>query len=182
MDHIIHDIKTERQNISAGLPAAYKLVPIAFYFVSIAAVVLSLYFYLSLKAYEASKIEMDQRLSTAQAEEMSLVGKQQAIVKESKEADGIAKWLEASRPLQPVAVNVGRTMQRESTIAELSLIRNPEIPAHTFMQLKVDGGGSQQIETTLNSIYGLNYQTYSAQQVKGRDSTDFQATLIFNDK
>jgi hypothetical protein len=73
-------------------------------------------------------------------------------------------------------------MGKDSTVAELSLDRNPEIPAHTFLQLKIDGGGSEQIEHTLDSIYALSYQTYSAQQVKGRNSTDFQATLIHTDK
>jgi hypothetical protein len=46
MHDVIHDLKTERQNVSAGLPAGYKLIPAAFYVVAVAAVFLSLYFYL----------------------------------------------------------------------------------------------------------------------------------------
>ena len=182
MEHIIHDLKTERQNVSSGLPQAFKLVPVAFYILATVSVLLSLYFYLSVKSYEATEEEMNNRLSEATSQEATTLSKQQAIVDEAKRADGIAKWLEACLPLQPVAVNVGRSMRKDSTIAELSLVRNPEIPAHTLMQLKVDGGGSQQIETTLNAVYGLNYLTYSAQQVKGHNRTDFQATLIYNNK
>lgn len=182
MQDVIHDLKTERQNVSAGLPAAYKLIPAAFYVVATASVFLSLYFYLSKKAYEATEAEMQIRLATAQSDAATLTAKQQAIVNEAKRAEAFAKWLEGSRPLQPVTVAIGRSMGKDSTVAELSLSRNPEIPAHTFMQLKVDGGGSSQIETTLDAIYALHYQTYSAQQVKGENTTDFQATLIHTDK
>ncbi|MEM7603327.1 MAG: hypothetical protein AAF357_18180, partial [Verrucomicrobiota bacterium] len=182
MDNIIHDLKTERQNISEGLPAGYKLIPVSFYIVSLATVFLSLFFYLSKKAYESTETSMRDRQSQAQTQQTGFVSQQNTISAESKKAEGIAKWLEGSRPLQPVTAVVGRSMGKDSTIAELSLDRNPEIPAHTFMQLKIDGGGSQQIENTLSAIYALDYQTYSAQQVKGRNSTDFQATLIYVDR
>jgi len=181
MHDLIHDLKTERQNVSAGLPSGYKFIPIAFYIAATASVFLSLYFYLSKKAYEASESDLRVRVSNAKSEEMQLISNQQSIVDEAKRAEVFAKWLEGSRPLQPVTVVIGRSMGKDSTIAGLSLNRNPEIPAHTFLQLKIDGGGSEQIETTLDSIYALNYQTYSAQQVKGRNSTDFQATLIHKD-
>ncbi|MEM7600435.1 MAG: hypothetical protein AAF357_03345 [Verrucomicrobiota bacterium] len=182
MDSIIHDIKTERQNVSDGLPRAYRLVPVAFYVITVASIFLSLYFFLSKKAYETTEQAMGERLAQAQSESSDYASQREAIVEESQQAEGIARWLEGSHPLQPVVVSVGRSMAKDSTVAELSLDRNPDIPAHTFMQLKVDGGGTEQIETTLSSIYALHYQTYSAQQVKGRDSTDFQATLIYSNK
>ena len=182
MENLIHDIKTERQNVSGGLPSGFKAVPIAFYIGCAASILLSLYFFLSKKAYESREAVMTQRLSEATANKTQFVSKQQSLVNESKRAEGFAAWLEGAHPLQPVIATVARTMGKDSTIAELSLNRNPEIPAHTFMQLNIDGGGSQQIESTLSEIYALNYLTYSAQQVKGRNSTDFQATLIFNDK
>src|SRR6056297_2471616 len=167
MDNLIHDLKTERQNISEGLPSAYKLVPVTFYVVSVATVFLSLFFYLSKKAYQSTEDSMRERLTQAQTQQSGFTAQQNAISQESMKAEGIAKWLEGSRPLQPVTVAIGRSMGKDSTVAELSLDRNPEIPAHTLMQLKIDGGGSQQIENTLNAIYALDYQTYSAQQVKG---------------
>ncbi|MCG8601427.1 MAG: hypothetical protein MI807_14885 [Verrucomicrobiales bacterium] len=182
MESIIHDIKTERQNVSEGLPGALKLVPVLFYLATVASLLLTVFFYLSQKAYEKRESEMTVRLSEAEVLQNGYLAEQESIVAESKQAEGYAEWLEGSHPLQPVVVSIGRSMGKDSTIAELALDRNPEIPAHTFMQLKIDGGGSQQIETTLNDIYALNYLTYSAQQVKGRNSTDFQATLIYNTK
>lgn len=181
MSDPIHDIKTERQNVSAGLPAGYKLVPAAFYLASVASVFLSLWFFLSKKTYEATESDLQAQIAEKRAAEATSLADQQALVDEARRAESFAKWLDGARPLQPVAVVVARSMGKDSTIAGLSLQRNPEIPAHTFMQLKIDGGGSEQIETTLDSIYALDYQTYSAQQVKGRSSTDFQATLIHRD-
>ncbi len=179
---IIHDLKEDRQNVSSGLPIALKLVPFAFYAGSILAVLLTLFFYLSFKSYESSNRQLKQRLSQAEAEKAKHTQKEGDIINVVKNAEGLAQWLEGARPLQPVTAAIGRSMAKDSTISELQLKRNPEIPAHTFMQLKINGGGSQQIETTLNSIFALNYQTYSAQQVKGRNLTDFQATLIYSNR
>ncbi len=181
MDDLIHDVKTERQSVSAGLPPAYKLAPVAFYLAATASVLLSVYYYLGKKACEATEANMRTRLEAARIEESTLAANQQVIVEEAKRAEAFAKWLEGSRPLQPVTVAIGRSMGKDSTVAELSLTRNPEIPAHTFLQLKIDGGGGSQIESTLDSIYALSYQTYSAQQVKGPNSTDFQAILIHSE-
>ena len=182
MEIIIHDLKDDKQNITGGLSSSLKIVPITFYVGSVLSVLLSLYFYFSLKAYKASEAEMQQRQAAAQSEITRITAAQALINETSEKASGLAEWLDGSRPLQPVTVAVARSMQKEATIAELSLTRNPEIPAHTFMNLKINGAGTQQIQTTLEAIYALNYQTYSAQQVKGRNALDFQATLIYNDK
>tara|TARA_R110000850_G_scaffold185992_5_gene311916 strand:+ start:176 stop:724 length:549 start_codon:yes stop_codon:yes gene_type:complete len=182
MDNIIHDIKTERQNVSPGLPAAYKLVPVAFYVVGIASIFLSLFFFLSKKAYESSQETMQARTSEARNAEGRFRVQQQGIVTESQRAEGIARWLEGSRPLQPVTVALARSMAKDSSIAELALERHDDIPANTLMQLKVDGGGSEQIETARAALTSLNYEIFNSRESKGRDSTDFVGTLIYNDK
>lgn len=182
MSTIIHDIKTERANVSGGLPAGYKIVPLSFYLASVASIFLSLYFFLSKSAYEDNEATMASQLSHAQAQKSQFISQQQQVVSASRRAEGFAEWLEGAHPLQPVVAAIGRSMGKDSTVANLTLDRNPEIPAHTFLQLKVDGAGSSQIDSTRSDIYSLDYLTYSEQQVKGRNSIDFQATLIFNDK
>ncbi|MDF1853744.1 MAG: hypothetical protein P1U85_23135 [Verrucomicrobiales bacterium] len=182
MNTIIHDIKTERANVSGGLPAGFKIVPVSFYLAAVATIFLSLYFFLSKNAYEENETTSQSQLSLAQSQKSQFISQQQGIVSDARRAEGFAKWLDGAHPLQPVIAAVGRSMGKDSTVAELSLDRNPEIPAHTFLQLKVDGAGSTQIDTTRSDIYALDYLTYSEQQVKGRNSIDFQATLIFNDK
>ncbi len=182
MELVIHDLKNDKSNVSGGLAGVYKIVPVAFYLGGVLSILLSLYFYFSFKAYKSAELSMNSKRAAAQSELTRITAQEARIVATAERATGLAEWLEGARPLQPVTVAVARSMEKESTVAELSLIRNPEIPANTFMELKINGGGSQQIETTLNSIYGLNYQAYSAQQVKGKNALDFQATLIYNDK
>lgn len=182
MENIIHDLKTQRQGVSGGLPAAYKLIPIAFYVGVALSLVLSLYFYLSIREYKVKKITWEHQLSQSKSAEGKFTTSHKEILSITEKAEGLAAWLEGARPLQPVTTAIGRSMGPNSTIAELDFNRNPEIPAHTFMNLKINGGGTDQIESTLASINALNYQTYSAQQVKGANTTDFQATLIYSDR
>ena len=182
MDNIIHDLKTQRQGASGGLPGIYKVIPIAFYLGLLLSVLLSLFFYMSIRAYKDSKIAWETKKAAANAAETKSLASHTEIVNITRNAEGLAAWLEGARPLQPVTAAIGRSMKTNSTIAELAFDRNPEIPAHTFMQLKINGGGTDQIESTLTSINALNYQTYSAQQVKARNATDFQATLIYSDR
>ena len=182
MDYVIHDLKTQRQGVSGGLPGIYRMIPIAFYAGLLLSILLSLYFYLSIRAYKEAKIKWENKASEAKMAENRFLASHAEIVEITQKAEGLAVWLEGARPLQPVTTAIGRSMKTDSTIAELSFDRNPEIPAHTFMQLKINGGGTDQIETTLTSINELDYQTYSAQQVKARNATDFQATLIYAER
>jgi hypothetical protein len=182
MDYLIHDLKTPRQGVSGGLPGSYKVIPIAFYLGVVLSLFLSLFFFLSVRAYKTSKIQYEVRLGQAKSRDSKFQASHTEILAMSEKAEGIAKWLEGARPLQPVTAAIGRSMTTDSTIAELNFERNPEIPAHTFMNLKINGGGTDQIESTLASINALNYLTYSANQVKAKNATDFQATLIYAEK
>ena len=182
MDNIIHDLKTQRQGVSGGLPGAYKLIPIAFYAGVALSLVLSLFFYLSIREYKAKKIRWDMQFTQSSAAKSKFEASHNEITAITEKAQGLATWLEGARPLQPVTTAIGRSMGPNATIAELAFERNPEIPAHTFLNLKVNGGGTDQIEQTLASINALNYQTYSAQQVKATNAIDFQATLIYSDR
>lgn len=179
---IIHDLKTQRQGVSGGLPSIYKLIPIAFYLGLVATILLSLFFFMGIRSHKADKITWESRAKAAKSSKAKLDSDYKEIVKIAEKAEGLAKWLEGSRPLQPVTTAIGRSMSSNSTIAELSFVRNPEIPANTLMQLKIDGGGTDQIESTLASINALNYQTYSSNNVKTRNAVDFQATLIYAER
>ena len=179
MDYIIHDIKTERQNVSAGLPAGYELVPASFYLVATASLLLSLYFFLSKKAYESSESSMRARINEAQGLQSNFLAQQQGIANEAKQAEGIAQWLEGSRPLQPVAVTIGRSMSKDSTISELALNRDPSTPANTVMKLNIDGGGSEQVETARKALAALNYQIVNSDERKERNTIDFQGIIIY---
>ena len=181
MEFIVHDIKTDRPNISGGLPGIYKLVPIGFYLSAFVGIGLCIFFFMSERTYRSSENEWNEKTQQAQAIQTGVVAKQSQISQEADEAAEMADWLEGARPVQPISITIARSMEGNASIDELNLERNPQIPAHLFMTVKVNGGGSQQIEGTLDALGALNYHAYSAQQVKGRNAVNFQATLIWNE-
>jgi hypothetical protein len=166
--------------MSGGLPSYFRLVPTGFYVALVLALALNIYFSLSLRVYKASEEIWQGRAQQAKSSQTQLISKQATITKESEHAKKLAQWLEGARPVQPIGVSISRSMGKDSTIAELDLQRNPQIPAHLFLTLKVNGSGGQQVSRILDALNSLSYQTYSAQQVKGPTAVDFQATLIYH--
>lgn len=180
MDFIVQDIKTDRPNISGGLPNFYRLIPIGFYAVTVLAIFANLYFYSSLRSHQMDEKKWQAEVSRAMAEQTGIMDKQGRITEEAHAAERIADWVEGSRPVQPITVTIARSMQANATIAELNMDRNPAMPAHLFVTLKINHAGTEQLESTLDDLLAIDYQTYSAQQVKAENAIDFQATLIWN--
>ena len=177
----IHDLKTDRANFSGGLPGIYKLVPIGFYVSAVIGLSLGVFFFLSERAYRSSEEDWAEKTALANSIQNEFIEKQTRLSREADEAGLMADWLEGSRPVQPIGITIARSMEGNASISELSLERNPQIPAHLFLTVKINGGGSQQIEGTLDALSAINYHAYSAQQVKGTEAVDFQATLIWNE-
>ncbi len=182
MDYLIQDLKTDRPNISAGLPPVYRLVPVALYASLVLAVGLNAMFVLNIRSNQAEEKSYQEMTAIAQAEQSDLVARQSAITQETTAATQISDWLAGARPVQPVGITIARSIEGNASIAELNMERNPQMPSHLFLTLKINGGGTSQIDSTLNALSALHYQTYSAQQVKATNAIDFSATLIWNDR
>ena len=180
MDFIVQDIKTDRPNISGGLPNFYRLIPLGFYAVTALAIAANLYFLSSYRSHQRDEKAWQAEVSRAMAEQTALMDKQSRINDEARAAERIADWVEGARPVQPITVTIARSMEANATIAELNMDRNPAMPAHLFMTLKINHAGSEHLESTLDALAAIDYQTYSAQQVKAENAIDFQATLIWN--
>ncbi|MBL9154807.1 MAG: hypothetical protein JNK37_20165 [Verrucomicrobiales bacterium] len=179
MHFIVQDIKTDRPNISGGLPSVYRLVPIGFYATTIVAIFFNLYLYTSYRAYQQEEKSWQLEIADAKSQQDSITAKQAQVVSEAQSAERIANWVEGSRAVQPISSTISRSMQANATIAELNLDRNPQMPAHLFLSLKINNAGTEQLESTLDALAAIDYQTYSAQQVKAENALDFQATLIW---
>lgn len=179
MHFIVQDIKTDRPNISGGLPSIYRLVPIGFYATTVVAILFNLYLYTSYRAYQQEEKSWQLEIADAKSQQDSITAKQAQVVAEAQSAERIANWVEGSRAVQPIGSTISRSMQANATIAELNLDRNPQMPAHLFLSLKINNAGTEQLESTLDALAAIDYQTYSAQQVKAENALDFQATLIW---
>ncbi len=176
---LCHDLKSERPDVSHGLPGYLRLVPILFYASVVGALVLGAWFYLGIRQATAGKekwLAEDARQNQAN---QKLTSEMDAITKQNLRARDIVAWMEGAHAIQPLTVAITRSMDPSVTISELTITRNAEIPAQLYLGLKLNGAGPEQLERTLKSIKELSYRAYSAQQNKVKDSLDYRATLIW---
>lgn len=176
---ICHDLKTERREVSQGLPPYMRLVPIAFYVSMVGCALLSVWFYLGYKGAK-SQSETASLEATQFESQAGQVGRERdELEKLNLRAGSTADWVEGAHGLQPLAVVVGRSVGDKATISELNMTRNSEIPAQILFTLKMDGVSSSVMDSTLDGVRALNFKAYSAEQTKKGDSLDYNATLVY---
>ena len=176
---LCNDLKTERPDVSEGLPNFFRAVPVLVYAGSLAAVVLGVWFYLGFRNASSSKsywIGEDVKSNSANAK---LSSEKKSILEQNERARDVVAWMEGAQALQPLSVAITRSVAPTVTISELSLTRNAEIPSQIYFSLKLDGAGPEQLDRTLASVRDLSYRAYSAQQTKAKSSLDYKATLIW---
>jgi hypothetical protein len=178
-DFTCHDLKTDRPDVSQGLPDYFRLVPILFYLAAIASLVLGGWFALGLKGANESKRHWAAESARLKQENDQLAADTADIEKRNQRAREVVAWMDGAQAVQPLSVAVTRSLDPSVTLSELSLTRNAEIPNQLHFTLKLDGGGPDQLDQTLTSIRAMNFQDYSAQQVKTDDLLDYKATLIW---
>jgi len=177
--YVCHDLKSQRPEISSGLPSGYKLVPVLFYLALIGCTAAMGWFEI-----ERSKAVVESRNYAAQTAtfnaESARIAKERANVEAlNKRAGDVAKWVEGALNLQPICVAVSRAAGQNATIAELSLARNTELPSQVHLELRVNNADSTVMDATLQGIRGLDFRAYSAQQSKEVDQLEYKATLVW---
>ena len=181
---VCHDFKTERPDVGQPLPAVARVLPIAFYFATVASIVLTAFFYYRLRAASTSKAEWleTEKQQTKLIADLEKVTS--SVKAEVKKAEEVVSWVEGTREVQKLCLTVTRSMAPESTIAELAIDRQKDNPAQIQIGLKLNGGGvrglqTQQIDETLKALEAVNYRSYSAQQNQAKGGAlHYSATLI----
>jgi hypothetical protein len=177
---VCHDLKTNRPDIGQPLPGILALLPIAFVLSVIGAISLNALFFFQHRNAEQAKEEWTLRVVEESAKQKDIMVQIEAIKEEERRANDVRDWVEGSRQLQPLAVAIARSMDVKSSIAELSLFREPSNPNQIKLGFKFDNGGQKQLDTTLEAINVLGYRSYSAHQTAGKEGAlDYQATLIW---
>lgn len=177
--YVCHDLKSQRGEISTGLPPVYRLVPIAFYITLVGCSAAIAWFEL-----ERGKAVVEAQASAAQAAmyeaESARIANDRARVEAlNARASAVAKWLEGALNLQPVCVAVSRGAGKDASISELSLTRNTELPDQVRLELKMSNADSAVMDATLQGIRNLDFRAYSAQQSTELDQLDYKATLVW---
>jgi hypothetical protein len=176
---IIDDLKTERPDIAPSLPPLFRLVPVLFYASLAGGLALSAFFLVVLR--NAASAEQTWKAETADLQRQ-LAGVQSsrtAVEKQARRASEVVAWVEGSRSLQPLVVAMIRSIDTSSSIAGLTLGRDPATPTQIKLSLKLNTQGSRQIDTTLAEISARNFRSYNPNQTQARGEIDYEATLIY---
>jgi hypothetical protein len=178
-EKILHDLKTERQDLTKPLPKILIIVPILFFISLIGAIFLNILFFLKIKEAEALSSDWQQRAESEVFQKKQTGMTIDLIKKEEQKGQEIHKWVEGSMQMQPLALSVSRSMGPKSSIEELSLYKDKNNPNQILIQLSFINGGQKQLDDTLSAINTVGYRAYSANQSSEQGGkVNYQATLI----
>lgn len=177
----IDDFKSDRKDIMPPLPVVLRLVPVLFYCSIAVAVILSSIFAIQFQmavqkrdGHTASKVLLSSQTQDAR-------NQRAALEAQIKKATDIQSWVASSRPLQPLLVDIARSMGPRSSIVDLRLDREIDIPSQIKMGLRMNADTTKQLDLTVEKIAALNYRAFSPTQTLGRGELDYKATLVHQD-
>ena len=177
---LCHDLKTERPDVGKPLPAVLRLLPIGAYFIAVAAVGLCLLLAWQLRAARDDRDVARSEEASHKAKQAQITAEAGAITAETKRAEEARKWIEGCESVQDLVVTVVRSMRPTSSLADISLVRDPADPKKIQMSLQISAGGPTQLDETLNQITTqLGYRQYFAvQKAEKGGEISYQCTLI----
>jgi hypothetical protein len=176
---VIDDFKTERKDITSPLPAYLRLVPVLFYLSLLAGILLNaLFFTLSSQASRAKESAVrEEKKITADLE--AARKQRQDLENETKRASDLIAWIETARPLQPLAVEIARSIGEGATLNEILLQRSEENPSQILLTLRLKTDNPKQLDNTLQVIAENSFRTFSPQQTMDKGETEYRATLLW---
>ncbi len=180
-DYLCHDFKTPRTDTSRRLPNSFRVIPIAFYL----AMAAGAYFVtMDIIGYQSAKQEKErQNQVKAQhdAEKARHESEFAALDTEAQKGTHLAKWVEATRSIQPVCVKITRNVpvQDGTTITELALERNEQLPSQIGLSMKLTDGNLSQVKNIEAAIEQLNYRAYSPQQSTQNGQIEYKSNLVW---
>ncbi len=177
----IDDFKTERKGISPPLPVYLRIVPIVFYLSILASIILNGIFVIRYGQAGRGLEEAMKRNSQLQAELQTTKDQRKGLEDQAKRASDIVAWVEASRPLQPLIVEIARSIGKDSTIAELRLDRDAENPIQIRALLRIGSETTRQLDYTLAKISERQFRTFSPQQTVANGEIEYKATLMWQE-
>jgi len=177
----VDDFKTDRKGISPPLPIYLRIVPMVFYLTIAASILLNGLFFVRYSQAGKNREMAMVRDKQVQADLAGARKERKDLENETKRASDIVAWLDASRPLQPLVVEVARSIDDDSSIVELRLDRDAENPAQIRFSMRLGSDTTRQLDVTLAKIAALRFRTFSPQQTMEKGAIDYKATLIWLD-
>ena len=179
-DLLSHDLKSERGNLSDGLPSYYRLVPVLFYLTVVTSIASVAYFSMQIRNFADERDSEQLRLNDLKMVTSGLAADKFEIEQENVRAEAVGKWIETAQGLQPLVASLARSMKQSASIDMMSLKRNPELPPQIFLTLKLNGDVQEQIDLSMQAVREMNYRSFSAKQSQGEGILEYNATLLLN--
>lgn len=175
----IDDLKTERKGIAPPLPMIMRLVPILFYLALLFLVVVGSLASIATKFASDEKSTVVAQSASVTAEIETTKKLRSALNAEIAEATDLENWVLASMPLQPLIVEIVRSMGPDDEIVELSIERDAETPSQLRIGLKLNTASDKQLEKTIAVINRMNYREFNPTQTRSQGNLDYKASLLW---
>ncbi|MCB1210166.1 MAG: hypothetical protein KDK97_12600 [Verrucomicrobiales bacterium] len=179
-DYLCHDFKSPRNDAARRLPNSFRLIPVTFYFAIVAGAYFITMDVINYKRSQQSKADAEQ-VKKQHEEERDRHNAELADL-ETETAKGIivAKWIEGTRVVQPICVKAAAAVSEDVGISDLSIDRNPELPAQMDLIVRMVGGSPKTVEDIQTAMGRLNYRSYSPQRnPMGEKGLEYRTTLVF---
>ena len=178
----IDDFKSERKDIAPPLPVVLRLVPLLFYCSIAVVLILSSIFFLQFRLAIQKRDNHKAQTASLAAQTQESRNQRTALETQIKKATDIQSWVSGSRPIQPLLVEIARSMGPRASIVDLRLDRSPENPTQLKLGLTMGTDSTKQIDLTMEKITAMHYRAFSPTQTLGRGELDYKATLVHQDQ
>jgi hypothetical protein len=175
----IDDLKTDRKDIIPALPPVFRLVPILFYCAMAFLVVVGSVALWNARVATHRRDAIKERITQLQTEISATKANRATLEAKIREATDLENWVLASMPLQPLVVEIVRSMSAQSSIVELRLERDAETPSQLRLGLRLNTESDKQLEDTLEAIRAMHYREFSPTQTRVRGDLDYKASLLW---
>lgn len=177
----IDDFKSDRKGISPPLPPYFRLIPIGFYLAIVASIVLNGLFLIRYGQAQQDKQDAIQQNTKVQDDLRNTQAMRKNLEGQAKKASDIAAWISASRPLQPLVVEIARSIEPDASLVDLKLTRDGDNPAQIVLAMRLGAETTRQLDLTLNKIGDQHFRAFSPQQNLVKGEIDYKATLLYQD-
>lgn len=176
-DRQIDDFKNDRKDITPPLPLVLRLVPILFYCSIAVTVILCSIFFIQFRLGSQKRDGHKAQTAVLNSQTQESRNQRAALEAQIKKATDIQDWVQGSRPLQPLVVEITRSMAPKSAILDMRLDRSDD-PSQIRLGLKIGTDSTKQLDLTMERIAALDYQAFSPTRELGRGELDYKATLV----
>jgi len=174
----IDDFKNDRKDITPPLPLVLRLVPILFYCSIAVTVILCSIFFIQFRVGIAKRDNHKAQTAVLNAQTQASRNERAALEAQIKKATDIQDWVQGSQPLQPLIVEITRSMGPKASLLEMRIDRSADDPAQLKLELQIGTDSTKQLDATMERIASLDFRAFSPTRELGRGLLDYKAMLV----